>query len=284
MEVDQLRTVVAAVEEGSLSAAARRRHLTQPAVSLQIKALEEELGTPLFHRRGRGVTPTQAGSRLYGRAREVLATLRSARNEVAGIAGALGGTLVLGVTDAAATGILPRAFTAFHRAHPAVEVRVAVHATSELVSLLRERRIDLGLGTLPGEGEALPLETRPLREERLHLVAPPAEEGPAAPEALADQPFIAYPAGSTTRRLVDAALAAASLAPRISMEIGRPDVMIRLVEAGVGISVLPATLVTGAVRALDPPGFAPSRILGLILPPGEPEPLAGAFVDCLEPD
>jgi DNA-binding transcriptional LysR family regulator len=200
---------------------------------------------------------------------------------VAGIAGALGGTLELGVTDAAATGILPRAFTVFHRAHPAVEVRVAVHATSGLVSLLRERRIDLGLGTLPGGGDPLPLPTRALDRERLHLVAPAAEGGSAAAEALELLPFIAYPAGSNTRRVVDDALAGAGLVPRISMEIGRPDVMIRLVEAGVGVSVLPASLVMDRVRVLDPPGFAPGRSLGLILPPGEPEPLAAAFVACL---
>jgi len=288
MELAHLRTLIAAAEEGSLTAAARRRHLTQPAVSLQIKALEEDLGTPVFRRRGRGVTPTRAGEALLARAREALQTLRTARAEVAGIRGLVHGSLHLGVTDAAATGLLPLAFARFHRRYPGVEVRVGVHPTVALAEHLERGEIDLAVGTLPDStGDLGGIEVRPLLRETLGFVVPkPLERTPLA-RVLAREPFIAYPGGSTTRALIEGALERAGLAARPIMEIGRPDVMIRLVEAGFGVAVLPRevsreAVARGTVSRPAPRRFRVERRLGLMVVRGWLlEPAARAFAAML---
>ncbi len=246
MDLEQLRTLIAAAEEGSLSAAARRRHLTQPAVSLQVKALEEEVGTPLFHRWGRGVEPTEAGRAVLRHAREALRSVEAARSEAAQVRGLERGRVRLGLTDAAATGLLPRVFAPFHRRYPGIEVEVEVGSTGPLLARLEDGRVDLVLGTLPvedAEVEAVPLVT-----ERLFLVAPPAAAGMPLRRLLEREAFIAYPRDATTRRLVDAALDAAGLPVRPAMEIGRPSVMVTLVEAGLGVSVLPRSVTDAPVR------------------------------------
>jgi len=288
MDLEQLTTLLAAVEEGSLSAAARRRHLTQPAVSLQMKALEEELGTRVLHRQGRGVTPTEAGDALVARAREILGAVHAARAEVAAVAGVERGTLRLGVTDAAATEILPLAFAAYHRRHPGIELRVDVQPTAGVVAELLAGRLDLGVGTLPEE-DGLPVAVRFLQDERLGFVLPPGSGRLPLARVLESTPFIAYPRDSTTRRLIDSELRRAGLRVRPTMEIGRPDVMIRLVEAGLGAAVLPRSVTeaparSGSVRRPPFRRFAVVRRLGLLWPEGRTlEPAARAFAALLGP-
>ena len=170
MDLQRLRTLVAVDETGSLSGAARARHITQPAVSLQIRALEEEIGTRLFRRRGRGVEFTQAGRVLVRHARLVLRQLRAARAEVAAIEGVKAGVLRLGVTDAAATALLSRVFVPFHRRFPGVEVTVEVSSTAPLVDRLKRGLVDVVLGTLPVDDAEV--EVRSILAERLRLVAP----------------------------------------------------------------------------------------------------------------
>ncbi len=285
MDLEQLRTLVEAAEAGSLSAAARRRHLTQPAVSLQMKALEGELGTALFHRRGRGVEPTEAGRAVLLQARAALRAVETARAEVAEIRGLGRGSLTLGVTDAAATRVLPQVFIPFHRRHPGIEVSVVVDSTGPLVGRLKEGRVDLVLGTLPVDDPDVDAE--PLLIERLLLTVPIAARGTPLKRLLAREPFIAYPRESTTRRLVDAALARAGLRIAPVMEIGRPSVMVGLVEAGFGVSVLPeavsdAPFRRGSVHRPDPRRFRVERQLGLLrLRARRPEPAARAFDEML---
>ncbi len=285
MDLEQLRTLVAAAEAGSLSGAARRRHLTQPAVSLQIKALEEDLGARLFHRRGRGVEPTEAGRALVRHARRTLLEVRAAREEVAEITGAARGRLRLGVTDAAATGLLPPVFVPFRRLHPGVEVSVEVGSTAPLAERLKEGELDLVLGTLPVADADLESET--ILAERLVLAAPPWARGVAVARLAEREPFISYPRDSTTRRLVETALARDGLAVRSMMEIGRPSVMVSLVEAGLGICVLPESVVEGPFRAgrlhrVHPRRFRVERRLGLVRSRSrEPEPAARVFAELL---
>ncbi len=285
MDLEQLRTLLAAEEAGSLSAAARLRHLTQPAVSLQVKALEQELGASLFHRRGRGVEITEAGRALARQARRALAAVQAGRQEVEQIRGVTRGALRLGVTDAAATGVLPRTFMDFHRRFPGIEVAVEVNSTEPLLARLRDGRFDLVLGTLPVE--AADVEVTPLAAERLGLVLPTSAKGVPLARVLAEEPFIAYPRGSITRRLIDAALAGAGLTARPVMEIGRPSVMARLVETGLGVSVLPEAVSTepfrrGAVHCVPARRFTVERRLGLLRLRGASlEPAAQAFATLL---
>ncbi len=285
MDLEQLRTLVAAAEAGSLSAAARARHLTQPAVSLQVKALEGDLGARLFHRLGRGVELTEAGRAVLGHARTALAAERAARAEVEELRGLGRGRVRLGVTDAAAGNVLPGVFVTYHRRHPMIEVAVEVNSTGPLVAGLREGRLDLVLGTLPVEEADVTV--RALSRERLRLVVPPGARGAPVARLLEREAFIAYPRDSITRRLVDAALAAAGLAARPVMEIGRPSVMARLVEAGLGVSVLPdsvseAPAARGTLHQVSARRFSVERRLGLLrLRDREPEPAARALAALL---
>lgn len=287
MDLTQLRTLIAAVEEGTLSAAARARHLTQPGVSLQIKALEEDLGARLLHREGRSVRPTQAGEVVLRHARRALDAARTLRSEVDEVRGLVRGSLTLGVTDAAASGILPAAFVIFHGRHPGIEVLVEVHGTGPLLERLRSGHLDLALGTLPVE--APDVAVGPLLTEHLALVAPPQAKRRKAEEVLERFPFIAYPRNSVTRSLIDEALSRAGLCARPVMEIGQPTVSVRLVEAGLGVSVLPEAVFADALRRNRLVRIAPRRIhiprsLGMIRSTRrEPEPAARAFAAVLAP-
>ncbi len=285
MDLNQLATLVAVAETGSLSAAARERHITQPAVSLQIKALEQELGVRLLDRRGRSTRPTAAGTAVIEHARTALDAARSVRATAADIRGAVTGSIRLGATDAAAMEILPRAFVQFHRRHPGIEVSVEVHATGELLSRLRAGRVDVALGTLPVDAQDV--ETTVLLTERLGLVAPGDLGRAGLRQLLETQAFIAYPRGSVTRRLVDEALSARDFSSRPVMEIGQPVVSARLVEAGFGISILPESVVAdgvarGAVRRVAWKSLRVERQLGLLRAPHrQPEPAVRAFVALL---
>src|SRR5262245_6449020 len=116
MDLDHLETLLAIAEAGSLSAAARRRHLSQPAVSMQMKALEESLGTRLILRGSRGISLTSAGEAFLVYARRALQTLDAGRAEVAEVEGLARGSLRVGATDAA-TELLSTAFLRLHERH-----------------------------------------------------------------------------------------------------------------------------------------------------------------------
>lgn len=288
MDLHQMATLLAVAEEGTLSAAARKRHLTQPAVSMQLKALEEELGVVLFERRGRSARPTQAGLTVLRRAREALSAVEAARAEVSELRGLVRGSLRLGATDAAAVEILPEAFVRFHQSYPGIEVSVEVHATAELLERLLSGRVDLALGTLPITHPDV--HSTALLTERLGLVAPVAWKGRSLADLLAVEPFIAYPKGSVSRELVDRVLESHGATARAVMEIGQPTVSARLVAAGFGISVLPETVVTPlvregtVVRVASRTLFVP-RELGLLEARRRvPEPAARAFAALLRGD
>jgi len=239
MDLEHLRTLIAIAEEGSLSAAARRRHLSQPAVSMQMKALEDGLGSRLIHRGTRGIRLTAAGEAFLVHARRALQTLDAGRAEVAEVEGLARGSLRLGATDAA-TEILSDAFLRLHARHPGIEVSVEIDATGALIRSLRQARLDLVLGTLP-VNEADVVEEA-LARERLGLVAPKTARMTSQSDLLAREPFIAYPRGSTTRALIERAMAREGLVARPVMEIGRPAIMAQLVASGLGVSVLPESV------------------------------------------
>ena len=286
MDLTQLETLVAVAEEGTLSAAARRRNLSQPAVSLQMKALEEDLGARLLLRKARGVTLTPAGEVFLGQARRALQAVQSGRSQVADIQGLRRGNLRLGATDAAATEILATAFLRFHGRHPRIEVSVEIEPTGALVQGLRQARFDLALGTLPVEEDDILV--RDLSRERLGIVVPAGAPPADLKELLGREPFIAYPRGSTTRRIVDEALARAGLPARPVMEIGRPAVMARLVAAGLGVSVLPESVsrplvAEGALGLVPFDRFLVIRSLGLLtLRHQDLDPAARAMKEILE--
>jgi len=239
MDLQHLETLLAVAEEGSLSVVVRRWHLSQSAVSMQMKALEDALGTRLIQRGPRGMSLTAAGEAFLVYARRALQTLDAGRAEVAEVEGLARGSLRVGATDAA-TEILSAAFLRLHARHPGIEVSVEIDATAALLQSLRQARLDLVLGTLP-VNEADVVEEK-LTRERLGLVAPGSSRITSLTDLLAREPFIAYPRGSTTRTLIEGAMARKGLVARPVMEIGRPAIMAQLVASGLGVSVLPESV------------------------------------------
>lgn len=276
MHLADLEALALAVRLGSLSAAARRLFLTQPAVSARLKRLEREVGEPLLVRSGSGMRPTAAGAHLATRAEQLLLEVRRLEEESRPHA-PLAGRLVLGATDLVAVQHLPPLLRRFRRRHPACELAVRVEGTEPLVRLLLGGEIELALGTLPS-GEATVEET-PLFQDQLVLVAPPghprAGGRPVRPEALAGETWISHKPESVTRRLVEGFFAGHGVSLRVAMEISSPEAIRRLVQARLGIAPLPWSLVHREVKdgrlALIPVrGFRLTRASGLLLRRGTP--------------
>ena len=149
MELRQLRYFVAIVEEGSLSRAATRLHVSQPPLSTQLKALEDEIGTELLMRSNRGVTPTAAGAAFYEEARAVLARLDQARGLALQAQSGEVGVLSIGFVSIADYSILPPTLKRFRSRYPRVEVQLQELTTDAQIRELRAARLDLAIVLAP---------------------------------------------------------------------------------------------------------------------------------------
>jgi LysR family transcriptional regulator, transcriptional activator of the cysJI operon len=146
MDTKQLAAFCAVVERESFSRAATSLGVTQPAVSQQVRALEERLGSQLLDRSGRRVVPTDAGARLYRGAQRLLALEEQLLTELSEpVAGPLGGTLELGASTGPAAIVVPLLLCEFQQANPSLDVRLSVHDTQTVVSLVAERQLELGI-------------------------------------------------------------------------------------------------------------------------------------------
>lgn len=283
MDLDQIRCFLSVAELQSFSAAARRHFITQPAVSQRLKALETSLGARLVERRGRRITLTEAGRLFQRRGLEALAALERGAGEVGETLGLQRGRLSIGAIDAAGVHLLPGPLKTFHRRWPGVEVDVQVAPSGTLLDLLQAGRLDLAVVVLPVTRTGL--NVRHLEDEDLVLVLPPGQPATRAARALETFPLIAYPRGSVTRGLIDRELAGRGLTPRVAMELGYPEAIRGLVEAGLGAAILPERVVargrTGLTRVA---GFRLRRGLGLVHRAGEdPSGAARAFAGLLKP-
>lgn len=183
MELKALRSFVAIVEAGSISAAARQLHLSQPPLSARLQALEEELGVPLIERGARHTTPTQAGRALYQRAKKLLLLADAAAEEVARLAGEVQGVLRLGLISSCGPTLLTSAFAAFCRRHPRLRFELQEGNTYELLELLRAGAIEVAVLRTPFQQQGL--RCRPLPPEPLAAAGPPALLDPLGPGPLA---------------------------------------------------------------------------------------------------
>ncbi|TPW15134.1 MAG: LysR family transcriptional regulator [bacterium] len=279
MDTDTLRCFLSVAELESFTVAARRHFITQPAVSLRMRSLEEEVGVRLLDRAGRRIRVTPAGRLFQSRAEEALRQLDRGMAEVGDLLGLKRGRLVLGAIDAAGIDLLPAPLKAFHGQWPNIDLVVRVEPSGSLVAALVAGELDYAIVTLPVDHAGLTVET--LEEERLILVAPP--DAPAKvrtnPARLFEvMPLIAYPRGSVTRGLIDAELSRRNLAPRVAMELSHPEAIRGLVEAGLGAAVLPLRVVERGGLLTRVSGLSVNRRLGLVRRASEePSPAALAF-------
>lgn len=276
MEIRQLRYFASTVRLGSVGAAAAEHFVTQPAISLQLKKLEEELGQKLFTRRGRQLVPTDAGRTLAERAEEVIRLVAALEADMSGMKELMTGTLRVGNTDAASVYVLPDVYRTFHQKYAGVRVEIMVAETRRLVEALRARRIEIAIATLPVNERGLLV--RPIYEEELVPVAPPdhplAARRAVRLKELVGYDIITYPAGAVTRGMIDAVFAAHGETLRPRMEISSPEAMKQLTQSGLGVSILPrpvvaAELERGALKAIVLPGIRFEREIGMVFREGD---------------
>jgi DNA-binding transcriptional LysR family regulator len=286
MEIQNLRALRAVARERGFSAAARALHRTQPTVSMQIRRLEEELGEQLFERKGKEVSLTPAGEYLLPRAEEALRAWEDLASAVTDFRGLRRGSLQIGTTDVASIYVLPRAYRRFLRAHPEVELSVAVEGTAPLLQALRTGLIELAVATLPVSGDDL--EIRVVEKDALlpvlHRRHPLASRKRIRLGELCETPMITFKGDSVTRREVARVFAAQNLSPRIGMEISSPEAIKKLVEVGLGFAILPERSVRAEIRAgiLASPavvGVTMERRIGVVTVEGRYlSPAAKAFL------
>ena len=242
MEIRQLKAFVAIAEMHTFTAAAGRVHITQAAISMQIRQLEEEIGARLFVRTPRRVVLTEAGEALLERARRILREHDAALAEMAGLAGAEYGRLRLGSASAAVTtDHLPRMLKELSARHPQAEVSVISGTSAELVRRILAGELDVAFVSLPVEARGI--QTEVLETDELFAIGGPhhplAKQRVVSAFMLAGERLILGERGGNTRRLIDEFFAEAGVRPKVMMELNRLAAIKRMVEAGLGVGIVP---------------------------------------------
>ena len=255
MDLRQLRTFLHVVELGSLSKAAERLRIAQPALGRQVKLLEEELGVALFARHGRGMVPTAAGRILADRASTILRLVADTRAELTAERDAVKGTVSLGVPPTVGEVLAGRLVERFVKRHPAVTVRIVPAFSGYLLDLLQRGEVDLAVmyETTGYEGTgARQIRVEPLIVEELFLIGPRgaglamAEPVPFA--ALADRAMILPGPRQGLRRLLEGEARAAGLALSVAVEADARQTLKELVLRGLGFGVLPFAVIHAELR------------------------------------
>jgi DNA-binding transcriptional LysR family regulator len=227
----------------SFTKAAEALFMSQPAVTFQIRQLEEELDTRLFDRTPGGITLTPAGAVALEYADRILAMSGELKTRLKEMSGRIGGQLLIGASTVYADLLLPQVLVAFKSHHPAVVPRLVV-ANSETVQVrLLERAFDIGF--IEGDSQQPALTTEVCCNDELHVVCAPshplAREAVTTAESLTRHPYVSREAGSGTRQAVDRYLQDAGISPgvlQVVMEVSSPDAVKALVAAGVGFSIM----------------------------------------------
>lgn len=240
-----LRTFLAVVEAGNYSLAAATLHMTQPAVSQQIHALEEQLGgTRLFRRVGQRMVPTHAGEELLISARELVRLAERAEQNILALRGQVAGRVALGCTPSSGERLLPRLLAAFREQFPAVGLELNIAPAEELIEALAERSV--ALVVIEEQQRRRGLEAVPLGGEPLVLLAasghPLLKQDQVPPGVLREQPLALPRPGTPMRRVVEEALrrrgvVVADLQP--ALESDSVTALVQAARAGLGLAFVP---------------------------------------------
>lgn len=291
MNVQQLRTFLTVVEAGSFSAAGRALGVSQPAVSMQIQALESDVGATLLERRYRRVELTGAGKALVPYARKVLAALDAAREEIAALSGSITGRLVIAASTTPGVYVIPKVLGAFLERHPQVHATIVVHDTAEVTRAVEAG--DAHIGVTGAQVREARVTFEELGRDELVLICPPgsplADRSRVPLAELAEERWVMREAGSGTRQVVERVIAGHGLDPdelRVVVELGTGEAVISAVEGGLGISILSRSvaakaLALGTVHEVDAIGLPAIRPFYAVLPRMAPTRAAVAFVEHL---
>lgn len=270
MDIRHLKTLLAIAEHGGFAAAGAAIGLTQSAVSLHVKALEETLGVVLFDRQRRPPVLNSHGRELIYRAREIVERYDSLRQ--AFHPDALSGVLDLGAVPTVITGILPSALSALRSSQPGLHIRVANGLSEELVERVRRGELDVALVSEPAH-LAADLAWQVVAREPLVVIAPGQLPGTDR-ELLESLPFIRFQRYAWAGRLIDTQLRERGIEVHTGMEMDSLEAISLMVSYGLGVSVVPrrpiATPFASGVRVV-PFGTTPVyRVVGLVAQQGNP--------------
>ena len=227
----------------SFTKAADSLHMTQPAVTFQVRQLEDYFNPRLFDRTHNKISLTEAGARVYAYAEKIFHLYDEMENAVRELTGEISGVLILGASTTVAEYMLPALLGDFKAKHPDVNIRLKVSNTDGIVSMVENNIIDLGVVEAPVLNKNLAVEE--CRTDRLVAITPPGHvlaKGDTVPvKAILDYPFICREEGSGTREVINEYLKQAGVDPvqlNVIMELGSLEAIKGAVEAGIGVSIV----------------------------------------------
>jgi DNA-binding transcriptional LysR family regulator len=274
MDTRQLATFCAVVERKSFSQAADRLGVTQPAVSLQIRALEERLGQRLFDRSGRRVEPTEAGLRLYRGAQRLLALEQQVLEDVAGDEdGELRGELAIGAATGPGATVVPVLLCEFQRENPEVRVELTISDTQSVIEAVARRELELGVVGATPRHRSVAYE--PFFKDEVVLVCPPKHPFAGKTITIDDlrgEQLVVMQEGAGVRQVIEEELRKAGKRLRdldVRLELGLQESVKSAVEAGFGVtfisrSAVESELADGSLATARVRGLEPSRQISLV--------------------
>jgi len=290
MDTRQLAAYCAVVELKSFSQAAVRLGVTQPAVSLQVRALERRVGRQLLDRSGRRVEPTEAGLRLYRGAQRMLSLEEHVLEELAADGdGQLRGTIEIGASTGPGGRIVPLLLAEFQQANPVVAVSLSIFDTHTVVELVARRELELGVVGAARRHRSVLFE--PFFRDEVILACPPGHPFAGRTitlEELQGEPLIVMQDGAGVRQVIEDELRAAGARLRdfnFRLELGLQESVRSAVQAGYGVtfishSAVEADLAAGTLAAARVEGLEPVREISLVRAAGRSTTrAAGAFVE-----
>ena len=268
MEDHKLKVFCTVAETKSFSKASEIIHLTQPAVSLLVQAIEEMYETKLFDRASNTVTLTPAGEMLYRYAKEILNLYAAAEKNIGEIIGFVKGSISVGASSTIGNYLLPGVIAAFRKTHPKIKIHLLVGNTKRVVELLNAGNIDIGL--VEGDVARQKMVVDKLVADELALIVPPlhplAKKRNVSIFEITKEPFIFREEGSGTRQVIEKYLGKYSITPQsmmISMVLGSTEAIKESVENGIGIAIMSRWAVRKEVKygTLKPLSFKEEKML-----------------------
>lgn len=263
MNLEQLQSFVEVARTGHFTRAAAQLHLAQPSLSRQIATLESDLGTELFHRVRGNITLTAAGESLLPLAKRMLADAEAVRHEMQALAGLKQGRVRLGATPTLCISLVAEVLSSFHAAYPGIDLHLTESGSRGLLEDLAGGALDLALITTSDEGRGrgwfVSMQQIPLLTEELVVISSAqstvfGDRDSLTLAQLAALPQITFHESYDLRAATMQAFRDASLSPRIVLEGAEMDAVLRFVERGLGVAVVPAMVLT------DRPGLRSVRL------------------------
>ncbi|WP_447978709.1 LysR family transcriptional regulator [Candidatus Nitrospira bockiana] len=269
MEIRQLRYFLAVADCQSFTKAAEKVFVSQPSLSIQIAALEDELGSPLFDRLGRRVELTEAGRVLADYARRILREMELAVESIRDLSGAEVGRLLVGALSTVNSYLIPPLVCRFKQRFPRVHLQIHAEPSAMIEEQLLANRLDVGICLLPVSSDRLV--TSRLFTETLMLVTPAGRRMPVRRVRMRDLPtlpLVLLPSDYCLRKMIEAECQAVGVRPQVSVEMASPEGILEAVKQGAGMTILPELYVRqrmhdGALRLIELCDPVPRHTVGL---------------------